>query len=1097
MKNKFNTNKNDDFKSHKFVIVSKNNSAIKSPDNIKNNLNTHLISWINKASISTKAVVFAIAIATLPVLGIGSLAYYLVNQSTTKEITSTKQDKANLLAENINSFMLRRYGDIQILSKLTFLQNRKLREVITSEQIQARLSNYLEIENSYESIAVLDINGNFVAESQGKSIPNQKNEDYFQTVVKTNELYISHPIVTKSVDVDNVKIYLAAPVKDIDTGETVYIIRAVMSLKSLQKIANIPQIAPDNFDLIDATGKIFLSKEKHHLGIDANEKIPDWKQLQAENKVTTRIFFNKKENAKELVTYLPLQKVEGLPDLKWKLALSTNTATAFATQRQLLQVLGIGTVVTTLLAGAIAAIIAKRLTLPILTATMAVKKLGQGNLDTRVAIEGEGEIATLSSNINEMADQLQDLLQKQTAEAEQLKLFTNILISIRQSLYSEDLFKTTVTEARQALSSDRVVIYHFNARGGGQVIAESVASGFSVALGDKIEDACIHSELIEDYRNGRVFAANNVFEAGFASEHLSLMERLQIKANLVTPILKNNQLFGFLIAHHCQEFHVWQPYEINFLRQLAIQVGLTLERVSLLEATQALKDLAMHLSETPKSEDIYNLAVEDIRQGLKVDRAIIYKFNEHWQGSIIAESVIPGFPCALGAEIHDPCLQNYIEKYRQGRVVATNNIYQAGLTDCHIRQLEPFAVKANLVAPILLGDKVLGLLIAHHCSQPHLWQQSEIDLFEQFATIIGLALERASLLEQTEKARQTAEIVSQQQRQQKEQLQLQLQELLSNIEGVSRGDLTVSAEVTAGEIGVVADFFNSIVESLREIVSQVKHAATQLNSAIAENSGAIGQLTIEAIKQAEEISHTLDSVGQMRLSIKAVAKSAKQAATVAHTASRAAETGVKAMDLTVENILSLRQTIGETAKKVKRLGESSQTISRVVSLINQIALQTNLLAINAGIEAARVGEESQGFALVAEEVSSLASQSAAATIEIEKIVANIQLETSEVVKAMELGTTQVVEGTRLVENTKQSLSEIFDVCHQIDELVQSISVATVSQVQTSKVVTTLMQEIAKISEITSNSSRQVSVSLQTTVEISQELQASVGTFKVS
>lgn len=182
---------------------------------------------------------------------------------------------------------------------------------------------------------------------------------------------------------------------------------------------------------------------------------------------------------------------------------------------------------------------------------------------------------------------------------------------------------------------------------------------------------------------------------------------------------------------------------------------------------------------------------------------------------------------------------------------------------------------------------------------------------------------------------------------------------------------------------------------------------------------------------------------------------------------------------------------------MKRLGESSQQISKAVSLINQIALQTNLLAINASIEAARAGEEGRGFAVVAEEVGQLAAQSASATKEIEKIVESIQKETSAVVEAMELGTTQVVEGTRLAEKTKGSLGQIVDVSRQIDELLQSISQATVSQANTSESVTQLMEEVAKISQQTSDSSRQVSSSLQETLTISQQLQESMETFKVS
>ncbi|PSO98963.1 MAG: hypothetical protein BRC53_04370 [Cyanobacteria bacterium SW_6_48_11] len=192
----------------------------------------------------------------------------------------------------------------------------------------------------------------------------------------------------------------------------------------------------------------------------------------------------------------------------------------------------------------------------------------------------------------------------------------------------------------------------------------------------------------------------------------------------------------------------------------------------------------------------------------------------------------------------------------------------------------------------------------------------------------------------------------------------------------------------------------------------------------------------------------------------------------------------------------LREKVAETAKKVKRLGESSQQISKAVSLINQIALQTKLLAINASIEAARAGEEGRGFAVVAEEVGELATQSAGATKEIEAIVENIQKETGEVVEAMELGNSQVVEGTHLVGEAKQSLDQMVEVSHQIDQLVQSISGETVSQTKTSEMFTNLMKDIAKVSENTSDSSRQVSDSLEGTVEIARQLQASVGKFKI-
>ncbi len=336
----------------------------------------------------------------------------------------------------------------------------------------------------------------------------------------------------------------------------------------------------------------------------------------------------------------------------------------------------------------------------------------------------------------------------------------------------------------------------------------------------------------------------------------------------------------------------------------------------------------------------------------------------------------------------------------------------------------------------------------------------------------------------------------QRQQEQTEAIQMQLVEFLTSVEGAAQGDLTVHAEVSSGDMGTVADFFNLIVDSLRQILIQVKQSAGQVNQSVSGNEAAIRQLADESLKQTEEISNTLQSVEAMAQSIQMVASSANRAAEVSRSAATTASTGEIAMDKTVETILNLRGTVAETAKKVKRLGESSQQISKVVALINQIALKTNLLAVNASIEAARAGEEGEGFAVVAEEVGALAEQSATATKEIEKIVEGIQKETNEVVEAMEVGTSQVVEGTRLVEDAKTSLVEILSVSRQINELLQSISEATVSQTQTSDEVAQLMQKITQVSRQTSESSRTVSDNLQQTVEIAQDLEIAVGQFKV-
>ena len=352
------------------------------------------------------------------------------------------------------------------------------------------------------------------------------------------------------------------------------------------------------------------------------------------------------------------------------------------------------------------------------------------------------------------------------------------------------------------------------------------------------------------------------------------------------------------------------------------------------------------------------------------------------------------------------------------------------------------------------------------------------------------------ILQNAEQTRRDAEAFASEQQAKNARIQQELLDLLEDVEGASSGDLTVRSLINDGEIGIVADFFNSIIESLRDIVAQVKEAAKQVNVSVGENQSTISKLAQEASQQADRITVTRTSVAQITQSIQQVARNAQEAAQVAHIASKEAEQGGASMEHTVSSIQQLRGTIDQTADKVKSLGEASQKISRVISLINQIAMQTNLLAINASIEAARAGEEGKGFAVVAEEVGELATQSSAATKEVGTIIADIQKGIFQVVEAMEVGIVQAEEGTRLVEGTKESLQQIVEVSYQIDRLVQSISQTTVSQAKTSENVTELMEQIARISERTSDFSQNASESLESTVEIAQKLQLSVNTFKV-
>jgi twitching motility protein PilJ len=330
----------------------------------------------------------------------------------------------------------------------------------------------------------------------------------------------------------------------------------------------------------------------------------------------------------------------------------------------------------------------------------------------------------------------------------------------------------------------------------------------------------------------------------------------------------------------------------------------------------------------------------------------------------------------------------------------------------------------------------------------------------------------------------------------REDLQRQVIRLLDEVEGAARGDLTVEAEVTADVLGAVADAFNLTITNLREIVRQVKKAATQVNKSSTNSELFARNQSSDALRVAEELAVTLNSVQIMNEAIQRVAENAREAEDVARSSSVTALKGGEAVERTVAGILQIRETVSETARKVKRLAQASQEISKIVVVISNIASRTNLLALNASIQAARAGEAGKGFALVADEVRELANKSSRQLKDIEEIVLQIQTETGSVMKAMEEGIQQVLDVTERSELAKHALEEIIQVANRINTLVISITGATVQQRENSRAVAQVMQSVELAAQETSQESQRVAVALQNLVSISRDLLTSVERFRI-
>jgi twitching motility protein PilJ len=303
------------------------------------------------------------------------------------------------------------------------------------------------------------------------------------------------------------------------------------------------------------------------------------------------------------------------------------------------------------------------------------------------------------------------------------------------------------------------------------------------------------------------------------------------------------------------------------------------------------------------------------------------------------------------------------------------------------------------------------------------------------------------------------------------QIRRATQDLQAQFDALRQGNFNVHATLySQDELGSVANASNLTIQNLRNILQQVKVSANEVTKGTNNYETFARALSSDALRQAEELGVTLNSLQVMTDCIKRIGATAREAEIVAGDATAIAIQGGEAVENTVVGILEIRETVAETTRKMKRLAEFSQEISKIVALISQIASRTNLLALNASIEAARAGEAGRGFAIVADEVRQLGGKSAKLLQEIEQIVMQIQSETGSVMATMAEGTQQVIKGTKSAEKAKGALENIIKVGNRIDILVRSITRDTVEQTETSRAVAQVMQSLELTDQKTSQES---------------------------
>lgn len=320
--------------------------------------------------------------------------------------------------------------------------------------------------------------------------------------------------------------------------------------------------------------------------------------------------------------------------------------------------------------------------------------------------------------------------------------------------------------------------------------------------------------------------------------------------------------------------------------------------------------------------------------------------------------------------------------------------------------------------------------------------------------------------------------------------------LLDDIGSVADGDLTVEAKVTDQMTGAIADSINFAIREMRDMVSRIKHSSTLVGKESEVSRRTADELMLATEQQVNTIAQTAGGVEKMAKEMRAMSMKARESSEVARGSTDVAKRGAESVRRTIRGMDDMREQIQATAKRIKRLGESSQQIAEVVGIIDDIADQTNILSLNASIQAAAAGDAGRGFAVVAEEVQRLAERSAAATRQIDSLVKTIQSDTNEAVASMENATREVVEGTQVADAAGQALNEIETVSIELSELINNMAAATQKHSEIATKVSNRMGAIRKSTEASALGNKETTESISRVAEMARQLQESVSGFRL-
>ncbi|MCC5601943.1 diguanylate cyclase domain-containing protein [Nostoc favosum] len=379
---------------------------------------------------------------------------------------------------------------------------------------------------------------------------------------------------------------------------------------------------------------------------------------------------------------------------------------------------------------------------------------------------GQPSVSNLETQLHDKQVQIQQLEKQERA-------LYRVISKIRASFELETIFRTTTKETCKLLRVERIAVYRFYENWGGEFVSdfEFAETGWDdvETLGKNTvwNDSYLQEHQGGRYRNHETLVASDVYAADLCQCHLEILEQFHIRAYATAPIFVGKKLWGVLAAYQHSQPHEWKKLEIQFLSQIATQLGFAVKQAEFLaqakqkaaelykanQQQDILFNLVAEIRESLNLDTLFKTTVREVRKALRTDRVSIFRFDpesNYTCGEFVAENVLPDYDSTIAIKVKDDCFgEKYAVAYHQGRIQVLSDVYQAGLKDCHIQLLEQLQIKAQIIAPLMKGKTLWGLLCVHQCHCSREWKTSEIQFIQQLAAQFNVALEHSELLEQS------------------------------------------------------------------------------------------------------------------------------------------------------------------------------------------------------------------------------------------------------------------------------------------------------------------------------------------------------------